>query len=204
MSVTTASATKGENAHDRPIRNPLLAGCARGVARRVFCAVTPSNTTVASSDRSLGDRTPRAQTRLVCCPRDPPHNSGPQPRPEDATPDPSIGRVPPSRRQEGTPCAASLQGVEPPSSGGRPGARLGGFGDPPEWVGAGAKRRRGGLRPGTSSANLRDRTLGDDETLVAFWPAPLTRRILPAGLQGPSRDQTLESPGNRFRGASLG
>ena len=40
-SVTTASATNGGNAHDRRIRNPLLAGCALGVARRVFCAVTP-------------------------------------------------------------------------------------------------------------------------------------------------------------------
>src|SRR3990172_1672280 len=63
-SVTTASATKGGNAHDRRIRNPLLAGCALGVARRVFFAVTPSSATAASGDQSLGGRTPRARTHL--------------------------------------------------------------------------------------------------------------------------------------------
>lgn len=62
--VTTASATKGRNLHDRRIRNPLLAGCALGVARRVFCAVTPSSTIAASGDRSLGGLTPRARTHL--------------------------------------------------------------------------------------------------------------------------------------------
>src|ERR1700675_4889787 len=63
-SATTASATKGETAQDRPIRNPQLAGYALGVARCLFCAVTRSSTTAASGAWGLGGRTPPARTHL--------------------------------------------------------------------------------------------------------------------------------------------